>query len=122
MSNLIKKRVDIAAASQFAGTEFRVQAPNPDKQVLRLKQALLQMGTESKTWRFVVVDTDGAQIALIQQSTDAMGVPAANTDESVILKGEDVEVILDKGQQVQVITTGATAAMRATLYFEVVDL
>lgn len=113
---------DIAAASQFLGTEFRAQAPtDPLRKFLKLRELNLQMGTESKTYRIEKRRADGTVFGLIQQSTDSMGVPAANTAESVILKGADIEVTLAPGEQIQIVTAGATAAMRCKIIYEEVD-
>lgn len=115
LGRLVRQRRNVVALAQFLGTEFNVQ-PRPGH-VLVLRQATLQMGTESKTWRFIVVDADGATLGLLEQSFDAAtGAPGASTDESVVL--EDEEFILDEGQQIQIITAAATAAMRASLLFE----
>lgn len=114
---LVTQERSIAAAAQFGGTEFSVASPNPNGS-LKLLELDLEMGTESKTWRVVKTNSAGTVIALIQQSTDSMGAPAANTDESVVLIGPDVELLLERGDQIQIITTGATAAMVAKVYFE----
>lgn len=114
--------VDIGAGNQFLGTEFKAQAPtDPLRNFLRLKELNLEMGTESKTYRIEKRRANGDILALIQQSTDGMGAPAANTDESVVLKGEDIEVKLAPGEQIQIVTTGATAAMRCKIIFEETD-
>lgn len=122
MGKLLSFDADVAAASQFTGAEFKAQSTDPTRRALKLVELNLQMGTESKTWRVEKRRADGTVFGLIQQSTDAMGVPAANTDESVILKGADVEVFLGPGDQIQIVTTGATAAMRCEQLFEEVIL
>ena len=117
MGRLFTHEVIVPAGSQFTGTEFSVQPPT-QRSILQLKELDLQMGTESKSFRIEKRAPDGSIRALIQQSTDNSGVPAVNTAESVILTGPDVEVLLEPGEQIQIVTTGATAEMRAKLYLE----
>jgi len=114
---LISQARTITAGQQFAGTEFSIGPADPNN-ALRLLEVNLRMGTESKTWRIEKRKTDGTVIVLLQQSTDPTGVPAANTAEGVVMRGDDVEVLLLAGEQIQIKTTGATAAMRAQIYLE----
>jgi len=106
------------AGQQFVGNEFAVQSPNRRK-VLRLKEVSLQMGTESKTYRIEKRDSQGQLLALLQQSIDPQtGAPAPTISESVVIVGTEFEVLLQPGEQIQVVSSGATAAMRARLYLE----
>ena len=116
--------VDIEAGSQFTGLEreFLIAAGDPRTQVLRLIELDLMMGQESKVWKIYKRDADNENIALLQQSTTDSGVPSANTDESVILIGKDIETLLAAGEKIIVETTGATGAMRARLYFREEDI
>jgi hypothetical protein len=107
----------VAAGSQFQGNEFSIQAATPGA-FLKLRELDLRMGTESKTFRVYKRKQDGTDIVLIQRSTDSNGNPAAITAESLILLGEDIEVFLAPGEQIQIETDGATSEMRAQLYFE----
>ncbi len=114
--SLITREVTIQAGQQFLGTEFSVAATKPGN-VLRLKELDLQMGPESKTWIVRKVTKGGLQLALAR-SLDDTGAPAAATDTDVLIKGEDIEVILEPGDQVQIVTTGATSEMRAKIYYD----
>lgn len=120
MPRIVIYEASVPAASQFLGTEFKIQ-PKSDRSILMLRELDLQMGTESKTFRIVKRNAAGSQIALIQQSVDGTGAPAPSTAESVVLKGDDVELIFGYGDQIQITTSGATAAMRAKLYFLELD-
>jgi hypothetical protein len=117
LGKMLVFEADIGAGSQFAGSEFRAQARTKGAW-LKLKELDLQMGTESKTFRVEKRDGEGNLVILIQQSTDASGAPAANTDESLLLTGPDIEVLLSPSEQIQVVTSGATSAMKAKLYLE----
>lgn len=112
---LFQVGADITAGQQFLGTEFRAQSPS--RKALKLQELNLAMGVESKTWRIIKRDRTGAQTALIAQSVNSSGVPAATTDESVIVNGAEFETLLLPGEQIQIITSGASSAMRARLYF-----
>lgn len=120
MPKAIFVEASVAALAQFLGTEFKLSPKNPNS-VLLLRELNLQMGTESKTFRIEKRNAQGQAIALVQQSVDGTGAPAASTAESVILKGEDIELMFAPGDQVAIITVGATAAMRAKLYLLEVD-
>ncbi len=113
--SLITREVTIQAGSQFLGTEFSV-APAKPGNILRLKELDLEMGPESKTW-IVRKNTRGGLQLVLAQSLDDTGAPAANTDTDVLIKGEDIEVILEPGDQIQIVTTGATSEMRAKIYY-----
>lgn len=117
MGKLIERTVVKTAGTQFAGTEFSV-TPLTQGAVLKLRELNLQMGTESKTFRVEKRDAQGNKIALIQQSVDGTGAPAPSTAESVVITGGEFEVLLTPGEQIQIVTTGATAGMRATAYYE----
>lgn len=117
MGQLLTFEAEITAGQQFLGTEFKITPPKRDS-ALRLVELDLKMGVESKTFRIEKRNSAGDPVALIQQSVDSMGAPAASTAESVILKGPDIELLFAPGDQPSITTTGATAAMRAKLYFE----
>jgi hypothetical protein len=120
MARIVTYEASVAAAAQFLGTEFKIQ-PKNDRSVLMLRELDLQMGTESKTFRIVKRNPSGQQVALVQQSIDNTGAPAPSTAESVVLKGDDVELLFSYGDQIQITTSGATSAMRAKLYFLELD-
>jgi hypothetical protein len=122
MGRLVTVEAEITAGQQFLGTEFRAQSSNPGRKLLQLKELTLQMGTEAKTFRVERRRPDGTITNLIQQSTDDFGAPATTTDESLMLKGSDVEVTLDQGEQIQITTAGATSAMRARILYEEVPV
>lgn len=109
-----------AAGTNWAGTEFRVQTPS--RNALRLKELDLKMGTEAKSFRIEKVDKTGVVLALLHQSTDSVGNPAVTTAESVVITGGEYEVLLEPGDQIQITSTGMTAASRAKLYAEELDL
>jgi hypothetical protein len=111
---------DHTAGTNWIGTEFRVQSPS--RNALRLKELDLKMGTEAKAFRIEKRDRDGNPLALLHQSTDSVGNPAVTTAESVVITGAEYEVILEPGDQIQVISSGMTAASRVKLYFEEMDL
>lgn len=102
----------IRAGDQFLGTEFRSSVASK-----RLKEVNLELGPEEKTWSVVKKLSNGAIITLAQ-SIDAQGDPGPSSDTSVVLRGEDYEVIIHIRDSIQVISTSATSAMRAKLYFE----
>ena len=132
MTGLIfKKRASIAAGSQFLGTEFTPQVKKgKDARLLRLKAVHILKGAESATWKIVkTVDytapDSGAAPAspvkqhVLWQSLDGAGAPAANTDTDVTVAGADAEaIILLPGEQVQIVTTGLSAAAVATIVYE----
>lgn len=111
------KEVTIAAASQFLGTEFSAFPPGmKPNQRLRAKELYLKMGSESKTWQVVKKWRNGAgtlQTSIIRQNT--------GTETDVILTGADLDISLRAGEQVQIVTTSATAAMNAQIVYEVED-
>lgn len=118
MSKLLKFTQIKAAGEQFNGNEFRIQSSNR-RRALKLKEINLQMGTEAKTFRIEKKDAQGQVLALIQQSIDFQtGNPAPTTSESVVIVGAEFEVHLLPGEQIQVTTAGAIAAMSATIYLE----
>lgn len=123
MGTLFSKKVHIAAAAQFAGTEFKA-FPRKDMRALKSRQITLKMGSEAKTWKilYTFIAASGSVVqTILRQSLDGTGAPAANTDTDVILTGADAEVLLTGGGQIQVITSGATAAMDAEILYEEVD-
>ncbi len=120
MGKAITQVRSILAASQFVGTEFSV-GPVTRGAFLRLKELDLQMGTEAKTFRIEKRSANGSLRVLIQQSVDNAGAPATTLSESVILLGSDIEVLLEPGEQIQIVTTGATSVMTAKLYLEEVS-
>lgn len=117
MGKMIQTSVAKLAGTQFLGNEFKVQAAHRNG-FLKLKELNLQMGTESKTFRIEKRTTGGAVIVLVQQSVDGTGAPAPTTAESVVITGGEFEVLLAPGEQVQIVTSGATSAMSAKLYLE----
>ena len=117
---LITREVTIQAGQQFLGTEFSV-APFKPGNVLRLLEVNRRMGNESKTWE-IRKTSPGGGVLTIQQSVDpSTGLPAASTDTDVLANGEQFATILEPGEQIQIVTTGATDAMRAKLYLEEVQ-
>lgn len=121
MARLVTAEASVLAAAQFLGTELAKVQPKNDKALFLLRELDLQMGTESKTFRVEKRNAAGQQLALIQQSTDSMGAPAASTAESVVLKGDDVELLFAPGDHLAIVTSGATSAMRVKLYYLELD-
>lgn len=105
----------VQPGSQFLGTEFSIQTPNRRKG-LKVVEFSLHMGTELKTFRIEKRNAQGQILALLHQSLDpSTGNPAPAIAESVVISGGDFDTYLVPGEQVQVVTSGATSGMRATL-------
>lgn len=132
MGQVFSKRVSIAAGSQFLGTELKAFAPKPN-QILRVKGIFIQKGSEAATWQvkktvnYTAPDSGTAPASPLKshiafQSVDGSGVPGANTDTDIAITGADAESLtLLKGEQVQITSTGLTAAAVAEVVYEVLD-
>lgn len=115
MASLVTATETVAAGSQFVGTEFAV-SPSRRGVVLWLYEVDIQMGSESKTWTLQKVLKNGS-IVVLQQSRDLVsGAPGATTDSSVIISGPDILTLLEPGEQIQLVTSGATSTMVCKLY------
>lgn len=105
----------VAAGHQFVGFEFAVSPPNADSH-LRVRELNLKMGPEAKSWRIAKVDETGTATAILQSA--GFGGQADDTTTDVVLIGSDIDVLLFPGDRIGIFTLGATAAMRASLYFD----
>lgn len=103
----------VPAGQQFTATEFSIALDAPGNRMM-LFEANLSLGSENKTWEIRKVV--GGGFVRILRSLDSSGVPTATTDTDVIASGEDINVILEPGDQIQILTTGATSEMLAKLY------
>lgn len=132
MGQVFSKRISIGAGNQFLGTELKAFAPKPD-QILKVKGVFIQKGSESATWQvkktvnYTAPNSGTAPVSpvkshIVFQSVDGSGVPGANTDTDVAITGADAEsLVLLKGEQIQITSTGLTAAAVAEVMYEVVD-
>lgn len=116
MASLRTVEATIGAGNQFLGTEFKIGPMRPGN-ILLLYEVDLKMGSEAKTWEIRKVLKGGVDFVTLLQSIDpSTGAPAATTDSSVVGAREDVAVLLEPGDQIQIVTTSATSAMFAKLY------
>lgn len=111
---LFQKTASITAGSQFLGTEFKVAAPKGDR-ILIAKEIFLKMGSESKTYTISKVRTISGVTVKSVLKTDT------STDTDALLTGTDAGFTLFAGEQIQIETTSATAAMQAQIVFEEID-
>jgi len=117
------KTLHVAAGSQMLGTELKAQTKSG--LALRVREIFLKMGTESKTWKIYKTwpNASGTVIqSILRQSTDANGAAAADTVADVQLTQPDLDVILLPGEQIQLYTSGATAALDGYVQYEEVDV
>lgn len=111
---------DPILGSNFDGTEFAAQAKSGYR--LRIREIRIKMGAEAKTWQLQkrFTPAGGTQIASIHlQSVDALGAPAATTATDVVINGEDAALIdLLPGEQLQLVTAGASSAQHCRITYE----
>lgn len=122
MGRTFFRDVDIGAGSQFLGTEFAAMAKNSEYKLV-VREIRIKMGSELKSWqirkRYTSTGTFGVVSSIHFQSVDGSGVPGANNDTDVVVNGDDAARIeLLSGEQVQITTSGATAAMHCRVTFE----
>ena len=110
---ILTRNQTVSAGQQFIGTEFTISPSRPGA-ILRLLEVNLAMGSESKTWKIFKKTVDGL-ILVIAQST-VNGSFAANTVQHVLLNGDNANIVFERGDQIQIETTGASSEMKAKLY------
>lgn len=115
---IITQTISVTPGSQFLGTEFSPVVGRTGTYLL-LQEVDLAMGVESKTWQ-IRKDTSEGESFVVAQSLVA-GVPAATTDDTVMLFGDAAHVILRTGDSIQIVTSGAGSAMSAKVYYEELD-
>lgn len=89
MARTYPYEASVTAGQQFAGTELVIRSSNRPRTKLRVKEVLLQMGLEAKSWRIVRKDKDGTE-HVIRRSTDTRGMAMANNDHQVYLSDDKV--------------------------------
>lgn len=109
--------ISIPEGSQFEGGEF-LDNVNFFKgsSYIKILEVDLVMGSESKTWVVSKKLKTGESLTLARSNVG--GNLAPTTDTSVCLFGQNAEVLLDRGDSIEIITTDATSAMRAVIYFQ----
>lgn len=117
MGQTFSKQASILAGSQFLGTEFSAFPPGGKAGLrLRARELYLKMGSESKTWQVIRKWTNPAGTvisSIVRQNT--------GTETDVVLVGTDLDLSLRAGEQIQIVTTSATAALSAQIVYEVED-
>lgn len=116
MATLRTVEISITAGQQFLGTEVKVAPLRPGNALLFF-EVNLKMGAEAKTWEIQKVPKGASGIILLQSVDQTTGAPTATTEQDVIGSREDVAVLLEAGDQIQIVTGAATSAMYAKLYF-----
>lgn len=115
MGQLFFKTASIAAASQFLGTELSAASAKANR-VLLVKEVLLKMGSEAKTWSIQKVYSQGGGTV-----RSVLLSASASTATDVAMRDADAAIYLFPGEQIQVQTTGATAAMTLRVQYEELD-
>jgi hypothetical protein len=110
------KAVSIGAGSQFLGTEFAAAPSKPSKQILRVKEIYLQMGSEAKDYDIAKVFTQNSTSISMSLVT-----ASASADQEIIIKGTDADILLLPGENIQITTASATSAMEARIVYEEMD-
>ena len=106
------KSASIAAASQFQGNELAAMSLKPNRR-LRVKEIMLSMGSEAKTYAIQKVFVQGGTTVRMP-----LRAASASTDTSVVLTAADADFVLLPGEQIQVQTSGATSAMHLRVQYQ----
>lgn len=117
MARYLYRDVTIPAGSQFEGTELNVSARR-NSDMLLAKEVLISFGSESKSWFLEKVDPNGNRFVIHRSVDPATGLPAATTSTSAAIWEQDLNIILERGSQIQIRTTGATAEMHLHVKYE----
>lgn len=115
MGRFFTKSAVVLAGSQFLGTEFGAFTTKPGHHLV-VREIALVMGSESKAWSvrkvFKIAGTSYLNVLASGTASTAIGYYAALAD---------LGQILSAGDQIQFLTTSATAAMAARVTYEDVD-
>ena len=116
MGTVFFKTANVSPTAQFLGTEFSAAPSRPRDRILKVREIYPKMGPEAKDFSIEKVFTqDGVTVrSLINGGT------ASNT-EDVAITGTDADILLLAGEQIQFVTTSATAAMQARVLYEELD-
>ncbi len=118
MAQIRTFEVSISAGSQFLGTEFLEVNPSRPNSVMVLKEVDLAMGGENKTWDLRKTSSvTGNSFRLLRSLDPNTGLPAANSVEDVVATFDDIGSLFEAGDVFAIVTSGATNAMRAKVYF-----
>ncbi len=115
MGQVFFRTVNITGGSQFLGTEFTAAGKSPSR-ILKVREIVLNMGIESKGFEIQKVFTQGGVTVKSQ-----INVGIASTVTNVFITGADAEILLLSGEQIQIVTTGASSAMQARVLYEELD-
>lgn len=101
----------IAAGQQFLGNEFNIIPKSPYSEIHRVREVLLKMGSEAKTWTIEKVLASGERFPILSSA-------GASVARSVVATQEHINVTLWLGDQIQVTTEDATSEMSCCVEYE----
>ena len=108
--------VEISAGSQFSGTEFDVN-DNPEVWLL-VTEVNLVMGSESKSYQIRKRLSGTDHRVVLDQSIDTSdGTPSESTIRYRNISGSEADWLIGPTDRFEIITTNATSAMAAKVYF-----
>lgn len=114
---LFNQSVAIAPGQQFLGTEFSALPSIPANRVLEVKELVLTMGPEAKDWKvekvFTVAGFGTVRVPILAAT--------ASTVQRVFALDPDVATYLLPGEELQITTAAATAAMAARIQYADTD-
>ncbi len=116
MGTVFFKTANVTQTNQFDGDEFSAAPSKARDRILRVREILLKMGSESKGFEIQKVFTQGGVTVRSQ-----INVGIASTATDVVITAEDANILLLAGEQIQIVTTGATSAMQARILYEELD-
>jgi hypothetical protein len=107
---ILSREVTLSAGIQFSGGEFVLDGPDASFHTYRFFELNFEAGSEPKGLSIVKTTEAGASVLLWSSP--------GSTATAVTLTRADFDTLISPGDSLRLVSTGATAAMRAKMYIE----